>query len=117
MNTGCVPSKNLLAAAEAYHTAGHHPFEGMATRQEDTDLARLLGMKDEVVSFLRGWNYKDFGANAGDVIIGAVYAVKFGLRVEDLADTRAPYLTMSEGLKLAAQSFTVDVDKLSCCAA
>lgn len=56
-------------------------------------------------------------ANAGDVIIGAIYAVKFGLRVEDLADTWAPYLTMAEGLKLTAQSFTTDVEKLSCCAA
>jgi mercuric reductase len=54
---------------------------------------------------------------AGDVIIGAVYAVKFGLRVEDLGNTWAPYLTMSEDLKLTAQSFTADVDKLSCCAA
>jgi mercuric reductase len=43
--------------------------------------------------------------------------VKFRLRVADLANTWAPYLRMSEGLKLTAQSFTADVDKLSCCAA
>ena len=47
----------------------------------------------------------------------SVYAVKFGLTVDDLATTWAPYLTMSEGLKLVAQSFTGDVKKLSCCAA
>jgi mercuric reductase len=46
-----------------------------------------------------------------------VYAVKFGLTVDDLADTWAPYLTMSEGMKLAAQSFGRDVSLLSCCAA
>ena len=56
-------------------------------------------------------------ANAGDVILAGVYAVKFGLTVQDLADTWAPYLTMSEGIKLTAQTFTTDVDKLSCCAA
>ena len=28
-----------------------------------------------------------------------------------------PYLTMAEGMKLAAQAFTRDVAKLSCCAA
>jgi mercuric reductase len=55
--------------------------------------------------------------NAGDVILAGVYAVKFGLTIDDLANTWAPYLTMSEGLKLTAQTFTRDVAKLSCCAA
>jgi mercuric reductase len=57
------------------------------------------------------------GENAGEIILAGVYAVKFGLTVQDLADTWAPYLTMSEGIKLAAQSFGRDVSKLSCCAA
>jgi len=34
-----------------------------------------------------------------------------------LAATFHPYLTMVEALKLAAQTFTRDVAKLSCCAA
>ncbi len=54
---------------------------------------------------------------AGDVILAGVYAIKFGLTVNDLANTWAPYLTMSEALKLVAQSFTTPVDQLSCCAA
>lgn len=54
---------------------------------------------------------------AGDLILAGVYAIKFGLTVDDLANTWAPYLTMSEGLKLVAQSFKGDVKKLSCCAA
>ena len=53
---------------------------------------------------------------AGDVILAGVYAIKFGLSVDDLASTWAPYLTMSEALKLVAQSFKGDVRKLSCCA-
>jgi mercuric reductase len=56
-------------------------------------------------------------ANAGDAILAGVYAVKFGLTVDDLADTWAPYLTMAEGVKLTAQSFSTDVEMLSCCAA
>ncbi|MFP5319177.1 MAG: mercury(II) reductase [Acidimicrobiia bacterium] len=56
-------------------------------------------------------------AAAGDLILAGVYAIKFGLTVDDLANTWAPYLTMSEGLKLVAQSFKGDVKKLSCCAA
>jgi len=54
---------------------------------------------------------------AGEVILAGVYAIKFGLTVDDLANTWAPYLTMSEALKLVAQSFKGDVKKLSCCAA
>ena len=55
--------------------------------------------------------------NAGDVIYAGVLAIKFKATVEDLVDTFAPYLTMAEGLKLAAQTFGRDVSKLSCCAA
>jgi mercuric reductase len=54
---------------------------------------------------------------AGDAIQAAVYAVKLGMTVGELADTWAPYLTIGEGLKLAAQAFTRDITKLSCCAA
>ena len=54
---------------------------------------------------------------AGDMMLAAVYAIRFGLTVDDLANTWAPYLTMSEGLKLVAQSFRGDVRRLSCCAA
>ncbi len=54
---------------------------------------------------------------AGDAIVAATYALEAGMTVEQLASTWAPYLTMAEGIKLAAQSFTTDVAKLSCCAA
>ncbi|WP_213087501.1 mercury(II) reductase [Heyndrickxia sporothermodurans] len=54
--------------------------------------------------------------NAGDVIYAATLAVKFGLTVEDLKDSLAPYLTMAEGLRLTALTFDKDVSKLSCCA-
>lgn len=54
--------------------------------------------------------------SAGDVIYSGVLAVKFGLTIEDLRSTLAPYLTMAEGLKLATLTFDKDVTKLSCCA-
>ena len=54
--------------------------------------------------------------NAGDAIYAATLAVKFRLTVVDLVETMAPYLTMAEGIKLAAQTFGRDVDRLSCCA-
>lgn len=53
---------------------------------------------------------------AGDVILAAVYAVQFGLTLDQVVDTWAPYLTMSEAFKLAAQTFDRQVAHLSCCA-
>lgn len=50
--------------------------------------------------------------NADGVIGERVIAVRFGPRARALH----PYLTWGEGLKLAAQTFTQDVAKLSCCA-
>jgi mercuric reductase len=40
-----------------------------------------------------------------------------GMTVAELASSWAPYLTMADGLKLAAQTITRDVAKLLCCAA
>jgi mercuric reductase len=39
------------------------------------------------------------------------------MSVVELASQLFPYLTMVEGLKLCAQTFTKDVKQLSCCAA
>jgi mercuric reductase len=54
--------------------------------------------------------------NAGDVIGEVVLAIRYGLRVQELVSTLHPYLTWGEGIKLAGQTFTKDVAKLSCCA-
>jgi mercuric reductase len=56
-------------------------------------------------------------AEAGEMIMEPALAIKLGLTIEDLASTFHPYLTLSEGIKLAAQTFDKDVAKLSCCAA
>jgi mercuric reductase len=53
---------------------------------------------------------------AGEVIQSAALAIRADMTVHDLADQLFPYLTMVEGLKLAAQTFTKDVKRLSCCA-
>src|SRR5436309_5773529 len=56
-------------------------------------------------------------AAAGEMITEPALAIKFGLTIEDVTSAFHPYLTLSEGIKLAAQAFTKDVGKLSCCAA
>ena len=53
---------------------------------------------------------------AGELFQAAVLAIRNRMTVRELADQLFPYLTMVEGLKLAAQTFTKDVKQLSCCA-
>jgi len=55
-------------------------------------------------------------AEAGEVVQTAAMALRYGARVADLTQMLFPYLTMVEGLKLAALAFEKDVTKLSCCA-
>lgn len=43
-------------------------------------------------------------------------AMKAGMTIKDLSRMLFPYLTMVEGLKLCAQTFTKNVKELSCCA-
>ncbi len=56
-------------------------------------------------------------AEAGEMVTEPALAIKQGLTIEDLTSAFHPYLTLSEGIKLAAQTFTKDVATLSCCAA
>jgi mercuric reductase len=51
-----------------------------------------------------------------DTIQTLAMALKFGMTTKALGETIFPYLTTVEGLKLAAQTFDMDVAKLSCCA-
>jgi mercuric reductase len=54
--------------------------------------------------------------NAGEMIQTAAIAIKYRMTVQELGNMLFPYLVMTEGLKLAAQTFTKDVSQLSCCA-
>ena len=53
---------------------------------------------------------------AGELIQAAALAIHHRMTVTDLSNQLFPYLTMAEGLKLAAQTFSEDVKQLSCCA-
>jgi mercuric reductase len=52
----------------------------------------------------------------GELVTALSLAMKYGIPVSDLADHWHPYLTLSEGIKLAAITFEKDVAQLSCCA-
>lgn len=55
-------------------------------------------------------------AEAGEMIQTAALAIHNRMTVDELGDSLFPYLVMTEGLKLCAQTFTRDVKQLSCCA-
>ena len=90
----------------------HHVPRALASRNTK-GLIKLVAEED--TGRLLGAHV--LAAEAGEVIQEATLAIRFGLSVQDLADTFHPYLTMVEGLKLAALTFKKDVTKLSCCAA
>lgn len=69
----------------------------------ERDSGRLLGV--QAVS-----------GEAGELIQTAVVALRAGMTVQAIGDELFPYLTMVEGLKLCAQTFTRDIRQLSCCA-
>ena len=53
---------------------------------------------------------------AGEMIMEAALAIRFGIRVDEIGAIFHPYLTHAEGIKLACQTFAKDITKLSCCA-
>ncbi|WP_373188093.1 mercury(II) reductase [Halopseudomonas sp.] len=69
----------------------------------ERDSGRLLGVQA-------------VAAEGGELIQTAVIALRARMTVEDIGNELFPYLTMVEGLKLCAQTFTKDVKQLSCCA-
>ncbi|WP_027891105.1 mercury(II) reductase [Calidithermus chliarophilus] len=69
VNVGCVPSKALLRAAEAFHKAGHHPFQGIQTQAGSVELSRVIGQKDRLVEGLRQEKYAEVLRAAGVPLI------------------------------------------------
>lgn len=59
VNTGCVPSKALIRAAEAYHRLCHAPFEGMKPASPTLDFGAVMAQKRELVATLRQAKYLD----------------------------------------------------------
>ena len=53
---------------------------------------------------------------AGDIVMEAALAIRYRIPVSELGSAFHPYLTSSEAIKLAAQTFKKDISKLSCCA-
>ncbi len=70
VNVGCVPSKALLAAAEARHTAtAADRFPGLGSATVPVDFAGLIAGKDALVDQLRADKYVDLAIGYGWEIV------------------------------------------------
>jgi mercuric reductase len=68
VNVGCVPSKAMLAPADAYFRAGHHSFRGIQTSASGFDLSAMADSKAELVDQLRAEKYLDLASEYGFTI-------------------------------------------------
>ena len=59
VNVGCVPSKNLIRAAESIHHASTSPFEGIQTKAPDVDFGAIIRQKKELVKVMQQKKYLD----------------------------------------------------------
>ena len=96
-NSRTLTLDNVPRALVNFDTGG---FIKMVAERES---GRLLGVQS-------------VAGEAGELIQTAVMALRARMTVNEIADELFPYLTMVEGLKLCAQTFTKDVKQLSCCA-
>ncbi len=55
-------------------------------------------------------------SEGSELLMEVSLAIKYGITVKEIRQMFHPYLTLSEGIKLAAITFDKDVNKLSCCA-
>jgi mercuric reductase len=69
VNVGCIPSKALLAAAEARHHAGINRFPGIGTQTAPVDFTELIAGKREIVEGMRQRKYVDLAHEYGIELI------------------------------------------------
>ena len=55
-------------------------------------------------------------SEGSELLMEISLAIKYGIAIKEIREMFHPYLTLSEGIKIAAISFDKDVNKLSCCA-
>jgi mercuric reductase len=65
VDIGCIPSKALLAAAEARHRAGLRRFPGIRTEAGPVDFPALIAGKREIVETMREEKYLDLATEYG----------------------------------------------------
>ena len=100
---GLSVTRRTLSLENVPRSLANHDTRGFIQLVAETASGRLLGCQV-------------LAAEGGEIIQTAALAIRQGMTVDELANQLFPYLTLVEGLKLCAQTFTRDVTQLSCCA-
>ncbi|MGM0558922.1 MAG: mercury(II) reductase [Myxococcota bacterium] len=99
-------------------------FEPQATTLPLSDVPRAIAARDtrgfiklvrdrETDRLLGG---RIVAPEGSELLMELAVAIKNEMTVAELVDMLHPYLTLSEGIRLAAMTFETSVDQLSCCA-
>jgi len=74
VNVGCVPSKNLIRAAETVRLATHSNFKGIKPRGADIDFTQIIKDKKALVASLQQQKYMDVVSDFENLIMRTGWA-------------------------------------------
>lgn len=69
VNVGCIPSKQLIRAAESIHHASYSPFKGVQTNKPSWDYKTIIQQKRELVQDLQQHKYMDVVADLENITL------------------------------------------------
>jgi mercuric reductase len=92
----------VLALSDVPRALANRDTRGVVKLVADADTGQVLGVHAAA-------------EGAGEIMLAATYAIKARMTVDDVADTWAPYLTMTEALRIVAGLFRNQMPT-SCCA-
>lgn len=108
-------------ASVGYTEAEYPTAKSRSLKLEHVPKARIMRKTDGVFKLVtdsetgRVVDVHAFASNAAELIMEGVYAIKFGLKMEEMIENSHIFPTIAEGIKLAGQSFIMDISKMSCC--
>ncbi|HEX6800138.1 MAG TPA: mercury(II) reductase [Ktedonobacterales bacterium] len=98
VNRGCLPSKNLIAAAKLVYDAAHPRFPGLAPASLRPDFAALVAQKDALIAEYRAQHYASLldtsAAPTGGV---ASHPIQVAYGHAQLVDAHTAELTAPDG--------------------
>jgi mercuric reductase len=69
LNVGCIPTKNMLKAAEIYNYGKENPFVGFNLKQESLDFKEIIRQKNDLIADLRKVKYIDIYENDENITV------------------------------------------------
>ncbi len=97
------------------------PYVSRLLEIKDVPKARILGRTDGLVKIIaEDESGKILGMEvlspyAAEIIVEGAYAIRNGLSYKDIVDMPHVFPTVSESIKITAQSFLRDISMMSCC--